>query len=84
MYSLTLSQTATVTVVFGKTTSYGLRTSAQQTPAGGGHFGILVAGMQANTTYHMQAQVQLSDGRMAFDSDRTFTTGSYPAGLLPT
>jgi arylsulfate sulfotransferase len=84
MYSLTLTQTATVTVVFGKTTSYGLTTSAQQTPAGGGQVAILVAGMQANTTYHMQAQVQYSDGRTAFDTDRTFTTGSYPAGLLPT
>jgi arylsulfate sulfotransferase len=83
MYSLTLYQTAKVTVVFGKTTSYGLKTSAQQTPAGGGQVALLVAGMQANTTYHMQAQVQYSDGRTAFDSDRTFTTGGYPAGLLP-
>jgi arylsulfate sulfotransferase len=84
MYSLTLTQTATVTVVFGKTTSYGLKTSAQPTAAGGGKIGIEVAGMQANTTYHMQAQVQYSDGRMALDTDHTFTTGSYPAGLLPT
>jgi hypothetical protein len=84
MYSLTLYKTAKVTVVFGKTTSYGLKTSSQQTPAGGGPVTILVAGMQANTTYHMQAQVQYSNGVTAFDSDRTFTTGSYPAGLLPT
>ena len=83
-YSLNLYQTAKVTVVFGKTTSYGLKTSALETPAGGGPVAILVAGMQANTTYHMQAQVQYSNGVTAFDSDRTFTTGSYPAGLLPT
>ena len=83
-YSLTLYQTAKVSVVFGKTTSYGLKTSAIETPAGGGQVAILVAGMQANTTYHMQAQVIYSDGRLAYDSDRTFTTGSYPAGLLPT
>jgi arylsulfate sulfotransferase len=34
----------------------------------------LVAGMLANTTYHMQASVQLQNGITATDADHTFTT----------
>jgi hypothetical protein len=39
--------------------------------------------MQANTTYLMQAVVNYGDGTSVKDVDHTFTTGSYPAGSLP-
>jgi arylsulfate sulfotransferase len=83
LYTVTLQATATVSVAFGKTTSYGLKTWSRSTPSGGGVVNILVAGMQANSTYHMQAQVTYSDGRTAKDSDHTFTTGSYSGSVLP-
>ncbi|MGO8720554.1 MAG: aryl-sulfate sulfotransferase, partial [Acidobacteriaceae bacterium] len=75
--------TGTVTVNFGPTASYGKQTWSVATPSGGGPVSIEVAGMLANTPYHMQASVQLADGVTASDADHTFTTGSYPAGLTP-
>ena len=39
---------------------------------------MLVAGMRANTTYHMQAVVQLADGGSATDADHAFVTGAAP------
>ena len=44
---------------------------------------ILVAGMRASTTYHMQAVVHLSNGKTVLDSDQMFTTGALPAGTAP-
>ena len=44
---------------------------------------IFVAGMRANTTYHMRAKVELPNGLEAGDSDHTFTTGSLPQNLMP-
>lgn len=83
MYTVNSPQLGKVTIVFGKTTDYGLQTWTLPTPPGGGQVNIYVAGMQANTTYHMQAQVQYADGTTVNDVDRTFTTGSYPANSLP-
>jgi arylsulfate sulfotransferase len=73
-YSVTTSSAATVSVAFGPTTSYGLTTSAQATPTGGGTVNILVGGMKPNTLYHMQAVVTDADGTPHYDSDRTFQT----------
>lgn len=84
LYTVVTQKAGSVTINFGPTTSYGLKTWTQQTPPGGGPVSIFVAGMKANTTYHMQAVISYTDGTSAKDVDRTFTTGSYPAGSLPT
>jgi hypothetical protein len=49
----------------------------------GGTVEVLVAGMRASTTYHMQAIVSLPDGSQYSDADHTFTTGPIPASRLP-
>lgn len=93
-YAISVPASASVTIQFGPTTSYGLKTWTQSAPPSGGDVSIYVAGMKAQTTYHMQALVQLSDGTQVEDSDHTFTTGaslgtppllttSTPAGLTP-
>ena len=82
-YSFSAPRTGTVTIQFGTTTSYGLETSAQPIPAGGGAVNVLVAGMQAYATYHMRASVQFPDGAQYLDSDHTFTTTGLPAARLP-
>ena len=64
-----------VQIAFGPTTAYGLTTWAQPPPQAGGNINILVAGMRANTTYHMQAVVLLPDCTQIVDSDHVFTTG---------
>jgi arylsulfate sulfotransferase len=77
-YSLIAPQGSTVQIAFGTTTNYGLTTWAQPAPASGGPVSILVAGMLADTTYHMQAVVKSSDGSSVADADHVFTTGSLP------
>ena len=42
---------------------------------------ILVAGMKANTTYHMQAKVVYDDGSSTENADQTFTTGALPKAI---
>lgn len=81
-YSIVAPAATGVQVQFGLDTSYGLTTSAVQNP-NGGPVTILVAGMLANTTYHMQATFKLSNGTDVADSDQTFTTGSIPAARIP-
>ena len=63
---------------FGPDTTYGRSTWSQSTTVAGGQISILVAGMRPNTTYHMQAVVQFSDGGSATDVDHTFVTGGAP------
>jgi arylsulfate sulfotransferase len=82
-YNFTAPQGASVQVQFGTTTNYGLTTWAQEAPVTGGTVSILVAGMRANTTYHMQAVVQLPGGQRILDADHSFTTGALPAALIP-
>lgn len=82
-YSITPPFGATVSVQFGKTKDYGFNTSSKATPTDGGPVNILVAGMLANTVYHMQATVVLENGTTYQDVDHTFTTGAVPAGLAP-
>ena len=76
-------QTSTVSIEFGLDTNYGLQTSAQSIPTGGGQLNILVAGMRASTPYHMRAVAQLPDGSQFTDSDHVFTTAAIPSGLVP-
>ena len=83
LYTIAPPDTANVTVEFGATTNYGLSTWTQQAPAGGGAVGTFVAGMLANSTYHMQATLKFSDGVTFTDLDHTFTTGGVPANELP-
>jgi arylsulfate sulfotransferase len=82
MYTVYTPQAASVTVQFGETTAYGLSTWTKEIPEGGGVTAIYVAGMKANTTYHMQAVIQYSDGMTVHDADHSFQTGSYPAGQI--
>jgi arylsulfate sulfotransferase len=79
LYIFPAPQGASVQVQFGTTKNYGLTTWMQKAPLGGGAVAILVAGMRANTTYHMQAVVQLPGGQRVSDADHTFTTGGFPA-----
>jgi hypothetical protein len=81
-YSITVPAASSVQVQFGLGTSYGFSTSSVQTAAGGA-VTVLVAGMRAGTTYHMQAVADLADGSQLLDTDQTFTTGSIPADRLP-
>ncbi len=77
--SIYLPAPGKVSVQFGKTTDYGLNTWQVATPtANGGQVQIYVAGMLANSTYHMRAQVQLDDGATYVDADQTCATGSAP------
>jgi hypothetical protein len=83
LYTIQPSGPATVTVQFGPTPSYGFVTSEQPTPADGSPAAIYVAGMRANTTYHMRAMVKFNNGDLGVDDDHTFTTGSFPEAIVP-
>lgn len=82
LYTFQPEMTGSVAVEFGTDTSYGRTTGSVPTSANLGPVGILVAGMQQNTTYHMRAVLTASDGTVTEDSDHTFTTGSFPSGIL--
>jgi arylsulfate sulfotransferase len=84
LYTITPPAAANVTIQFGPTTSYGLSTWTQGSPTGGGPVGTLVAGMLANTAYHMQATVQLPGNVTYTDMDHTFTTSTPSTTGLPT
>lgn len=73
-----------VHVEFGPTTSYGKITSSVATPINGGPVQIFVAGMRQNSIYHMRAVLTEDKGATIDDQDHTFTTGSFPADMLPT
>ena len=81
-YSITAPAASSVQVQFGPDTGYGLTTSTTTT-ANGGPMTILVAGMRASSTYHMQAILTLANGSKVLDSDHTFKTGSIPTNRLP-
>lgn len=70
-------------VEFGTDTNYGRQTS-EQTVSSGSTLTILVAGMKAQTTYHMRAHVDWPGGSWV-DQDQTFTTGALPTTVtVPT
>ena len=84
-YSITLPAPGTTYVEFGESDTYGLPTSAQSTPQQlGGTMTLLVAGMRANTPYHMRAQIVFSDGATFTDTDQTFNTGQPPQSAVVT
>ncbi|HXE74306.1 MAG TPA: aryl-sulfate sulfotransferase [Candidatus Xenobia bacterium] len=82
-YTIRSPREAWVTIEFGPTTNYGLRTWSLPTPTGGGEVSILVAGMRAFTTYHLRALVQFPDGVTYVDADHTFDTGGLPPEEVP-
>lgn len=84
LYTYAPTGPGTVYVNFGTTTAYGLKTWALPTPTNGDPVTLYVAGMTANTTYHMQATENLAAGGTASDQDHTFTTSSFPSAILPT
>lgn len=73
LYTLTLPFPGTVSVSFGPDTNYGKSTWTQSSSVAG-PVSILVAGMLPLTTYHMQAEVNFTNGIVAQDSDHSFTT----------
>jgi arylsulfate sulfotransferase len=83
VYTVTPQQTGDLTIEFGTTTSYGFKTWTKAKQPAGTPTSIYVAGMKANTVYHMQAVMHYADGRTVTDSDRTFKTGSYVTSYLP-
>jgi len=76
LYTMTLPFPGSVTVNFGTDTTYGRQTWTRSTTQAGGTVSIYVAGMLANTAYHMQAAVQLQNGITVTDADHTFTAGT--------
>jgi arylsulfate sulfotransferase len=83
LYTITPPTDASVTIQFGQTTNYGFTTWTQSTPMGGGPVAIFVAGMLANTPYHMQAMVKFNSGLTFTDMDHMFTTTALPAEKIP-
>ncbi len=82
-YSIYLPAPGTVSIQFGPDTTYGLNTWQQSSPSPyGGEVSIFVAGMRAQTLYHMRANVTLDNGSSFTDIDRTFTAGT-PPGTAP-
>jgi len=81
LYTMTLPFPGSMTVNFGTDTNYGLTTWTQSTNNAGGTVGIFVAGMQALTTYHMQAVVTFSNLLTTNDVDHTFTTKAVPPNM---
>ena len=82
-FTITPSSPGNVTVEFGPDTSYGFKTSPQHTPDGGGPVTIQVAGMKADTLYHMHAIFEEDGGKSSTTDDETFTSGDLPSGILP-
>jgi hypothetical protein len=79
LYTIAPSVNATVAIQFGTDTSYGLTTWTQPAAGNAAPLGMLVAGMRANTLYHMRAVLHMPDGSQLNDNDHTFTTGALPA-----
>ena len=84
-YTIAPAAAANVSVQFGPDTNYGLNTWTQPAPSAGGAVSLFVAGMRANTMYHLRGVVQFADGSQYLDPDMTFQTGALPTTLnLPT
>jgi arylsulfate sulfotransferase len=83
-FTITIPAKSAVVVEFGPDTNYGWNTSPVPAPPDGGSVSILVAGMKAQTVYHMRARIQLSKRKWITTPDQTFTTGALPAITFPT
>lgn len=75
---------ANISVEFGLDATYGRTTWTQPTGPFGGAVKLYVAGMKANTLYHVRGVIQFADGTTLMDADQTFMTDSLPPGQLPT
>jgi arylsulfate sulfotransferase len=84
LYSISPGAPGNVSVQFGLDTNYGLTTWTQPAPQGDGPVILFVAGMKANSSYHLRGVVQFSDGTQFLDADQTFTTGSLSSAQMPT
>jgi arylsulfate sulfotransferase len=83
LYTISPVAAGNVSVQFGLETNYGLTTWAQPVPTGGGPVSLFVAGMKANTLYHIRGVVQFADGSQFLDADQQFTTVGLPTAVLP-
>src|SRR5262245_37867733 len=83
-YQVSVPRAGQVSVEFGPDLGYGRRTERHHVFAGGAPVRLLVAGMRAETTYHLRARLDLQDGSTLFDADQTFTTGALPPASFPT
>lgn len=79
LYTIAPPVNATVAIQFGTDTTYGLTTWTQPAAGNGASLAMLVAGMRANTVYHMRAVLHMPDGTQLNDNDHTFTTGAMIA-----
>jgi arylsulfate sulfotransferase len=83
-FTINLPAGSSVSANFGTTTSYGLNTWSVPAPSGGGSVQVLVAGMLAETPYHIEGLVSLPGGITYKDKDNTFTTSqSIPTSSIP-
>jgi len=83
-YAFLAPPRSTVQIQFGLDGHYERETWEQSAPLEGGEVNILVAGMRANSVYHMRAKVRMADGDILFDEDHTFVTGGIPSDRMPT
>lgn len=79
-FTVAPASSATVTVQFGLDTNYG-RTTAPVQSTGSNPVTLLVAGMQANSQYHMRATIAYASGQVVTTPDATFNTGALPSDL---
>lgn len=84
-YSIYLPAPGKVSVDFGLTSSFGLRTWQVATPTPyGGQVDVYVAGLRAQKLYHMQGQITLDNGATFTDVDHdTFSSGLPLEASLP-
>lgn len=75
-YKVTAPMSGQLRVEFGLTVSYGRSTSSQPINQNGVGT-VVVAGMKANTLYHMRARIDQGN-QTWLDTDQVFTTGSIP------
>lgn len=84
LYTIRPATPGSVYIQFGTTTAYGFQTSAQSFSSFlAPPIPIYVAGMLANTTYHMRAVITSPAGAVTYDTDHTFTTSAFPSDILP-
>lgn len=83
LYSIAPGAPGNVSVQFGPDMNYELTTWTQPAQPDGGPVSLFVAGMRANSTYHLRGLVEFSDGATFTDADQTFATGALPSAQLP-
>jgi arylsulfate sulfotransferase len=82
LYTVSPAGAANVLVQFGIDANYALTTWTQPVTQGG-TASLFVAGMKANTPYHVRGLVNFADGTQFTDTDHTFMTGAMPATQMP-